>query len=98
MIFDTGGGSTEFIFGHGAHMDKRFSVDLGAVRITENYFSGQPPFYVEEAERQIDRELAAAGVEGRPAQLIGMGGTVTSMGAVKHQMTTYDPAVIQAPC
>jgi len=95
VIFDTGGGSTEFIFGHGAHMDKRFSVDLGAVRITENYFSGQPPFYVEEAERQIDRELAAAGVEGRPAQLIGMGGTVTSMGAVKHQMTTYDPAVIQ---
>ena len=28
-------------------------------------------------------------------QLVGMGGTVTSMGAVKHKMVKYDPAVIQ---
>ena len=32
---------------------------------------------------------------GKPAQLVGMGGTVTSMGAVKHRMVKYDPAVIQ---
>ena len=50
---------------------------------------------VSAAIAQIDKEFAAAGVEGHPDQLVGMGGTVTSMGAVKHKMVKYDPDVIQ---
>ena len=97
VVFDTGGGSTEFIFGKGTEMIKRFSVNLGAVRITENYLKSDPvtPEEVKAAIAQIDKEFAEAGVEGRPKQLVGMGGTVTSMGAVKHKMVKYDPAVIQ---
>lgn len=97
VVFDTGGGSTEFIFGRGAEVTKRFSVNLGAVRITENYLKSDPvtPDEVEAALTQIDKEFAEAGVEGSPAQLVGMGGTVTSMGAVKHKMAKYDPNVIQ---
>lgn len=97
VVFDTGGGSTEFIFGHGTEVTKRFSVNLGAVRITENYLKSDPvtPDEVEAALAQIDKEFAQAGVEGSPAQLVGMGGTVTSMGAVKHKMAKYDPDVIQ---
>ncbi|MBR5016273.1 MAG: Ppx/GppA family phosphatase [Spirochaetia bacterium] len=97
VVFDTGGGSTEFIYGKGTEMIKRFSVNLGAVRITENYLKSDPvtPDEVKAAIAQIDKEFAEAGVEGRPKQLVGMGGTVTSMGAVKHKMVKYDPAVIQ---
>lgn len=97
VVFDTGGGSTEFIFGHGTQLVKRFSVNLGAVRITENYLTSDPvtPEQVSAAIAQIDKEFAAAGVEGHPDQLVGMGGTVTSMGAVKHRMVKYDPDVIQ---
>ncbi|MBR4159491.1 MAG: Ppx/GppA family phosphatase [Spirochaetia bacterium] len=97
VVFDTGGGSTEFIYGKGTEMIKRFSVNLGAVRITENYLKSDPvtPEEVKAAIAQIDKEFAEAGVEGRPKQLVGMGGTVTSMGAVKHKMVKYDPAVIQ---
>lgn len=97
VVFDTGGGSTEFIFGHGTEVTKRFSVNLGAVRITENYLKSDPvtPDEVKAALAQIDKEFAEAGVEGSPAQLVGMGGTVTSMGAVKHKMAKYDPDVIQ---
>ena len=97
VVFDTGGGSTEFIFGHGTQLVKRFSVNLGAVRITENYLTSDPvtPEQVSAAIAQIDKEFAAAGVEGQPDQLVGMGGTVTSMGAVKHKMIKYDPDVIQ---
>lgn len=97
VVFDTGGGSTEFIFGHGTEVTKRFSVNLGAVRITENYLKSDPvtPDEVAAALAQIDKEFAEAGVEGSPAQLVGMGGTVTSMGAVKHKMAKYDPDVIQ---
>ena len=97
VIFDTGGGSTEFIYGHGKKLEKRFSVNLGAVRITENYLKSDPvtPDEVKAAIAQIDKEFAEAGVDGRPAKLVGMGGTVTSMGAVKHKMVKYDPDVIQ---
>ena len=37
VIFDTGGGSSQFTFGHDAQVDERFSVDVGAVRYTERY-------------------------------------------------------------
>lgn len=97
IIFDTGGGSTEFIFGKGTELVKRFSVDLGAIRITEKFFGEDPVAEgsVEAAVAEIDKEFAAAGVEGKPVKLVGMGGTVTSMGAVKHKMVKYDPNVIQ---
>lgn len=97
IIFDTGGGSTEFIFGKGTELVNRFSVNLGAIRITENFFGDDPVAEgsVEAAIAQIDKEFAEAGVAGKPVKLVGMGGTVTSMGAVKHKMVKYDPNVIQ---
>jgi len=96
-IFDTGGGSTEFIFGEGKSVNKRFSVDLGAIRITEKHFKADPVSKadVEAAIAEIDGIFKENGVEGKVAQLVGMGGTVTSMGAVKHKMVKYDPDVIQ---
>ncbi|GAB1433316.1 hypothetical protein MASR2M29_19420 [Spirochaetota bacterium] len=97
VIFDTGGGSTEFIFGRGKELIKRFSVNLGAVAITENHFSDDPvkAGSVEAALSYIKKVFDEASVDGRPKQLVGMGGTVTSMGAVKHKMTSYDPDIIQ---
>lgn len=97
IIFDTGGGSTEFIFGKGTELVNRFSVNLGAIRITEKFFGEDPVAEgsVEAAVAEIDKEFAEAGVEGKPVKLVGMGGTVTSMGAVKHKMVKYDPNVIQ---
>ena len=97
VIFDTGGGSTEFIFGRGSDIIKRFSVNLGSNRITETFFADDPVAQgsVEAALAQIDKEFAEAGVSGRPTQLIGIGGAVTSMGAVRHMMDKYNPALIQ---
>ena len=37
VVFDTGGGSSQFTFGHGERVDERFSVNVGAVRYTEKY-------------------------------------------------------------
>src|SRR5262249_10269201 len=34
VVFDTGGGSTQFTFGRGSIVDERFSVNVGAVRYT----------------------------------------------------------------
>ena len=37
VVFDTGGGSSQFTFGHDAVVDTRFSVDVGAVSYTERF-------------------------------------------------------------
>ena len=37
VVFETGGGSTQFTFGHGDRVDEQFSVDVGAVRFTERF-------------------------------------------------------------
>ena len=36
-MFDTGGGSSQFTFGHGEEIDERFSLNVGAARFTERY-------------------------------------------------------------
>lgn len=97
VIFDTGGGSTEFIFGEGTTLKNRFSVNLGALIITENFFADDPvkEGSVDAAIAYIDEEFTKAGVVGKPIQVVGMGGTVTSMGAVKHKMVKYNPDIIQ---
>ena len=42
VVFDTGGGSSQFTFGHDSVVDERFSVDVGAVRYTERFDSTAP--------------------------------------------------------
>src|SRR6478609_1301976 len=37
VVFDTGGGSSQFTFGHGDTVEEQFSVPLGAVRLTERH-------------------------------------------------------------
>ncbi|MDR1733008.1 MAG: Ppx/GppA family phosphatase [Synergistaceae bacterium] len=97
VTFDTGGGSTEFVYGRGETMLKKFSVSLGAVRLTEQFFNADPVAAgsVSEAEALIEKELAAGGVDGQTDFLVGMGGTVTSIASVKHKMAVYDPDVVQ---
>ena len=97
VTFDTGGGSTEFVFGEAGKLVRKFSLNVGAVRFTEQYLS-QMPVSTEklaEARAAIKKELAEGGVKGPVAFLVGMGGTVTSMASVKHKMAVYDPDVIQ---
>ncbi|MDY3868116.1 MAG: Ppx/GppA phosphatase family protein [Pyramidobacter sp.] len=97
VTFDTGGGSTEFVFGEAGKLVRKFSLNVGAVRFTEQYLSEMPVSAEKLAEAQaaIKAELAEGGVKGPVAFLVGMGGTVTSMASVKHKMAVYDPDVIQ---
>ena len=97
VVFDTGGGSTQFTFGNGPRVDERFSVDVGAVRYTERFgLAGVVTRGVlAEALAAIAGDLAR--IDGRPAPdaLVAMGGAVTNITAVKHAMATYDPDVVQ---
>jgi exopolyphosphatase/guanosine-5'-triphosphate,3'-diphosphate pyrophosphatase len=97
VVFDTGGGSSQFTFGRGATVDERFSVPVGAVRFTERFGLGGAvsPDVLSEALAAIAAELSD--LDGRPAPdaLVAMGGAITNIAAVKHEMATYDPDVVQ---
>lgn len=97
MTMDTGGGSTEFVFGKAGRLVRKFSLNVGAVRFTEQYLAAMPVAAdkLAEAQAAIAKELTNGGVAGPVAFLVGMGGTVTSMASVKHQMARYDPDAIQ---
>jgi exopolyphosphatase/guanosine-5'-triphosphate,3'-diphosphate pyrophosphatase len=95
--FETGGGSSQFTFGHGARVDEQFSVDVGAIRFTEQFRLDGPV-----DEQRIAETLGAIGealaqLDGRPAPdtLVGMGGAVTNLAAVKGELAEYSPEAVR---
>jgi exopolyphosphatase/guanosine-5'-triphosphate,3'-diphosphate pyrophosphatase len=96
-VLDTGGGSTQLTFGHAGAVDERFSVNVGAARYSERYGldDAVTPEVLAEAFAAISSDLAR--LDDRPAvdALIGMGGAVTNMTAVKLGLATYDADLVQ---
>jgi exopolyphosphatase/guanosine-5'-triphosphate,3'-diphosphate pyrophosphatase len=97
VVFDTGGGSSQFTFGHDATVDERFSVNVGAVRYTERYLLDRAvsPDVLREAMAAIAADLSRIDGHPVPDALVAMGGAVTNITAVRHRLATYDPAVVQ---
>jgi exopolyphosphatase/guanosine-5'-triphosphate,3'-diphosphate pyrophosphatase len=97
VVFDSGGGSSQFTFGHGEHVDEQFSVNVGAVRFTERYgLNGRVSEEVLAAARDgIAADLAPLDGRPRPAELVAVGGAATNLAAVKHELATYEPEVVQ---
>ena len=97
VVFDTGGGSSQFTFGHGEHVDEQFSVNVGAVRFTERYgLSGPVSEDVLAAARdEIAGDLAQLDGRPRPGELVALGGAATNLAAVKHELAIYEPEVVQ---
>jgi exopolyphosphatase/guanosine-5'-triphosphate,3'-diphosphate pyrophosphatase len=97
VVFDTGGGSTQFTFGSGDRIDERFSVDVGAVRFTERFGLGGvvTEGVIGEAGAAIASDLGRIAGRPTPDLLVAMGGAVTNLAAVRHGLATYDPDVVQ---
>lgn len=101
LVMDLGGGSTEFIVGHGATMDFRESFQLGVVRLSEALQLGDPPGNVAEAEcvqrvrsfltEQVEPSLRQHLPGGElPSRLIGVGGTATVLAAMEQGLAVFD--------
>jgi exopolyphosphatase/guanosine-5'-triphosphate,3'-diphosphate pyrophosphatase len=97
VVFDTGGGSSQFTFGRGEHVDERFSLDVGAVRFAERFRLDGPVTedVLADAGRAICADLARLDGRPRPDVLVALGGVVTNLAAVRHALATYDPDVVQ---
>jgi exopolyphosphatase/guanosine-5'-triphosphate,3'-diphosphate pyrophosphatase len=97
VVFDTGGGSSEFTFGRGGRVEERFSVDVGAARYTERF--GLDGVVSDDAIAQalqaIADDLGRLDGRQRPAALVGLGGALTNLAAVRHRLAPYDPDVVQ---
>ncbi len=96
VVFDTGGGSSQFTFGHGYDVDERFSVNVGAVGYTERFHLDGvvTDDVLDRALRAISDDLGSIDDRPVPDVLVAMGGAVTNMTAVKHGLVAYDPDVV----
>ena len=61
VVFDSGGGSTQFSFGRDDHVDERFSLDVGAVRVAERFGLASAV-----STSTLDTALAALSTESGP--------------------------------
>jgi exopolyphosphatase/guanosine-5'-triphosphate,3'-diphosphate pyrophosphatase len=97
LVVDIGGGSTEFVVGSDPdRYEAAVSVDVGCVRMTERHLVTDPPIPAEVAAAEadvtaaVDRALAAVGTP-RPATLVGLAGSVTTVAAVALDLPAYLP-------
>jgi len=83
VVVDIGGGSTEFTWPGDGHV-VCISVNAGAVRMTEGgYGNGQ-------IRRVIEKAVLAVRRDGY-GEVVGVGGTVTTMAAMSMGLRVYDP-------
>lgn len=96
LIVDIGGGSTEFAVGSDG-LEGAVSIDMGCVRLTEQYLDSDPPTAEELSaclsvvELHLDdvaRELPGSA---KARRLVGLAGTITTVAAVEQGLAEYDP-------
>jgi exopolyphosphatase / guanosine-5'-triphosphate,3'-diphosphate pyrophosphatase len=96
VVFDTGGGSTEFTFGAARRVQERFSLDVGAARLTERFgLDGvASDEQLADAFQAIGVELETLDGRRRPDALVGMGGALTNLAAIRHRLHRYDAEAV----
>jgi len=101
VLVDIGGGSTEFAVGSAGRTPEFVrSLDVGVVRLSERFFTADPPPAGEVAA--LSGHVAGAIAAGVPASLraavagaVGVAGTFTTLVANKLGMREYDARVVQ---
>jgi len=101
LVFDVGGGSTEYILARGHTTIAAVSLRLGVVALAERYPFTDPVdwpryrlMYAEIAER-LRTELPATLRGTRADRLVGTAGTATTLAALDLELRAYDPARVQ---
>lgn len=95
LVVDVGGGSTEFVVGR-TEPTGIVSIDVGCVRITEQFLTSDPPdagelsdamsvvkSHLDDVVREVPGALDAP-------RMVGLAGTVTTVAAVELGLARYD--------
>jgi exopolyphosphatase/guanosine-5'-triphosphate,3'-diphosphate pyrophosphatase len=103
LVFDLGGGSTEFVFGTtdpAGRIEGQISIDVGCVRLSERFLTADPPLpedlsaaisYTDTWLDDVVRELPQV-AEART--VVGLAGTVSTVAAVEQGLASYDRSAI----
>jgi exopolyphosphatase/guanosine-5'-triphosphate,3'-diphosphate pyrophosphatase len=102
LVVDVGGGSTELVTAEsiGETSLEAVSLDIGCVRVTERFFSSDPPLPSQLAEvRAYARRLVKATTDAHPAftrarLLVGLAGTVSALTMLSLGLEVYDRAQV----
>lgn len=101
LIIDIGGGSTEFIFGNHKEILYRNSINLGALSATDRFITSMPESSKEinKLKHFINEEILLVVNElekildlhklDKEFKLLGIGGTITSVSAIKQNLEIY---------
>ena len=101
VVFDIGGGSTEYILAEGERVRATASLRLGVVPLAERYPFPERvdlPRYqqlVREVANQLERELPGEILRARPTHLVGTAGTVTTLAALDLGLPRYEARRVQ---
>lgn len=98
LLIDIGGGSTEFIWPEAAEI-KYKSLDFGCVRMTEKFIS-KPEAAIKAGEiaeiKKYVKNMLATNLSFKSGLKIrGVGGTITTLAAIKLKMEEYDSSRIE---
>ena len=95
LVFDLGGGSTEFAYGT-TEVESSISIDIGCVRLTEKYIEHDPPqpeelvAAISLTEAWLDDVAHTLPLAAEARTVIGLAGTVSTVAAVEIGLATYD--------
>jgi len=106
LLLDVGGGSTEFILGHGAKKSFAHSFPLGTVRLMEKFPHSDPPtrgeftkcrdwlknFLHHEVRPQLEPALKN---EAGEIRLVGTGGTTSILARMEKKLDRFDREKIE---
>ena len=95
LVVDIGGGSTELIVGRNGEIEYAKSIDIGAVRLSDKFVTTDPVSLVEQQaiadHIRISLKEVLKKVESYPIKgVIGIGGTITTIGSIALEMKAYD--------
>lgn len=103
LIFDIGGGSTEYVYVSAGIIKNITSINLGVVSLTELYLKNEIDTESEllQLEKRIKRVLEE-GLSDFPRSdgnkdnltIIGTAGTPTTLAAIEMRLEPYDPALV----
>ncbi len=98
LLADIGGGSTELIFARPREEPVLYSVGVGAVYLTERFIRHDPP-HEEETSSALAHATAAlskahASLPSGAEQLVGLGGTITTVPPIIMEMERYDASKV----
>lgn len=92
-VVDIGGGSTEITTGDGATIEGTLSLQIGSVRLKEQFLHHDPPApsELEAAISHVEDILAPAGnTRSARSTLVGVAGTATSLAVLAQGATDFD--------